>query len=93
MIFASVFSIERRQDDQDLDSRSKSSNLDSRSESKIKTRVKRKRWYQDEENDFIDKKMNEWRTQNFKNIDLWKQFKDDFVDWMNENFRTATIEK
>ncbi len=90
MIFASVLSIERRQDDQ--------KNLDSRSDSKLKqsktkTRVKRERWYQDEENDFIDEKMNEWRIQNFKNIDLWEQFKNDFVDWTNENFRTATIEK
>ena len=91
MIFAFISSqdslIDSKRDDQEI---SKSEAESSKSTTRAR---RRERWYKDEENEFIDAKISEWQSHNFKNTDLWKQFKDDFDEWTEENFRTTTIEK
>jgi hypothetical protein len=54
--------------------------------------IKSWRYYIDEKDDYIKKKIRSWSRSNFKDENLWKQFRHDFADWDEVRFRFTTLE-
>ncbi len=54
--------------------------------------IRTRRYYIDEADDYIKKRIKSWSRSNFKNENLWEQFRHDFVDWNEERFRLTTLE-
>jgi hypothetical protein len=52
--------------------------------------TKSRRYHIDEKDDYIREKIRSWSRSNFKDENLWKQFRHDFVDWNEVRFRLTT---
>ncbi len=53
--------------------------------------IKSRRYHIDERNDYIRERIKSWSRSNFKNENLWKQFRHDFADWNEIRFRFTTL--
>jgi hypothetical protein len=53
---------------------------------------KSRRYHIDEEDDYIRERIKSWSRSNFKDENLWKQFRHDFADWDKVRFRFTTLE-
>jgi hypothetical protein len=52
--------------------------------------IKSRRYHIDERDDYIKERIKSWSRSNFKDENLWKQFRHDFVDWNEVRFRLTT---
>jgi hypothetical protein len=54
--------------------------------------IKTRKYHIDEKNDYIKERIKSWSRNNFKNENLWEQFRHDFADWNETRFRFTTFE-
>ncbi len=54
--------------------------------------IKTRRYYTDERDDYIRERIKSWSRSNFKDEELWEQFRHDFADWDEARFRLITLE-
>ncbi len=54
--------------------------------------IRTRRYHIDEEDDYIKERIRSWSRSNFKDENLWEQFRHDFADWNEARFRLTTLE-
>jgi hypothetical protein len=54
--------------------------------------IRTRRYHIDEKNDYIRERIRSWSKNNFKNENLWKQFRHDFADWDKARFKLTIFE-
>jgi hypothetical protein len=54
--------------------------------------IKSRRYHIDEKDHYIRERIRSWSRSNFKDENLWKQFRHDFADWDKARFRLTTLE-
>ncbi len=71
------------------DSQAQEDEPESELETEVIIVIRTRRYHIYEENDYIRERIRSW-TGNFKNEDLWEQFRYDFADWDEVRFRLST---
>jgi hypothetical protein len=70
-----------------------SSSINRRQENELEIEIlatKSRRYHTDEKDDYIRERIRSWSRSNFKDENLWEQFRHDFADWDEVRFRLTT---